>query len=98
MPMAPPTPYYGGHNNAAYAPFMATKTPREMELEEQLWRTTAHANWLQEQAYYSKEAEKAAAARAENTAVTQAQIVKRVREEERRNSVFQMTQSMDITM
>ncbi len=60
---------------------MMYKTPRELELEEQLRHTTARARWLEEEAYYSRAAERAASARAAYTAKTQADMVQRALEE-----------------
>jgi len=74
----------------------STRTPRELELEEQLQYVRARAQWLEEQAFYSREAEKAAALRADYTARTQADIVHRARQEERRNSIQRSMMDMNL--
>ncbi|GBG33807.1 Hypothetical Protein FCC1311_100302 [Hondaea fermentalgiana] len=67
------------------------KTPREVELEGQVRYLNARAQWLEQEAFYSKEAERAAALRAEYTARTQADMVQRARHEERRRSMIDMS-------
>mmetsp|Transcript_22809 Transcript_22809/g.73105 ORF Transcript_22809/g.73105 Transcript_22809/m.73105 type:complete len:591 (+) Transcript_22809:1-1773(+) len=64
------------------------KTPRELELEELLRQQTARAEWLEHEAFQSREAEKAAALRAKVTAATQHDLVHRAVEEERQRSVL----------
>ncbi|CAK9112009.1 60S ribosomal export protein NMD3, partial [Durusdinium trenchii] len=68
------------------------KTPRELELEEKLNLVSARSQWLEQEAFYCKQAEIAAALRAEETARTQAEMVAKARREERQKSIDHMNQ------